>query len=238
MNREEFLAELKKINIIPTAEQLEKLDIYANFLIEYNKHTNLTRIIDLKDIYLKHFYDSLTIVKEIDLNQVNNLLDIGSGAGFPGMVLKIFFPNINITLLDSNNKKTTFLKELATKLNVDKLEVIHSRVEEFATNHLAHYDLVTSRAVANLITLSELSIPLVKINGNFIALKGDLEKEEDASYAIDFLGGKILNINKFLLPNELSVRNIINIKKIKTTPKNYPRVYDKILKKPLKKVSK
>ncbi len=235
MTIEVFVEEVKKLGLEPTPQMLNQLQIYANFLKEYNEHTNLTRITKDEDIYLKHFYDSLTILKEIDLTQVNNLIDIGTGAGFPGMVLKIFFPNLKVTLLDSNNKKITFLQELQTKLGVDNLTLVHSRIETFALDNRETFDVVTSRAVANLITLTELALPLVKINGHFIALKGNLEEEEDATYAINILGGAIEHTSKFVLPIEQSTRNIINIVKVKPTPQNYPRPYDKIIKKPLKK---
>lgn len=230
-----FINELEKIGISLTKDQLNKFSIYANFLKDYNTHTNLTSITDIDQIYLKHFFDSITIIKELDITSIKNVLDIGTGAGFPGMVLKIVFPHLSVTLLDSNNKKTTFLKELAAKISVDNVTVIHSRVEDFAKTNSDKFDLVTSRAVANLIILSELALPLVKVKGHFIALKGDLNKEEDAQYAIETLGGKILNINKFLLPIEKSVRTIVNVQKISATPTIYPRSYDKILKKPLKK---
>ena len=136
MNKNEFIEELKKLNIKVTDEMLEKLDIYCNFLLEYNKHTNLTAIKDENDIYLKHFYDSLTLTKVIDLNEYNTLLDIGSGAGFPGMVLKIFFPKLKVYLVDSNNKKCKFLLELKEKLNVDNLIVINNRIENLYNEFL------------------------------------------------------------------------------------------------------
>ena len=142
MNIKEFIEEIKKLNIDIDSDKMEKLQIYSNFLIEYNKHTNLTAIKEEKDIYLKHFYDSLTIVKIIDLNKCNNLIDIGTGAGFPGMVLKIFYPNLDVTLLDSNNKKTKFLKELSQNLNLD-VDIVNERVEIFSKNNLNKYDIVT-----------------------------------------------------------------------------------------------
>ena len=131
MTKDEFILEISKLGIELNDEQIEMLEIYKEFLKEYNKHTNLTAIKEDKDIYLKHFYDSLTIVKVINLNLVNNLLDVGTGAGFPGMVLKIVYPNLNVTLLDSNNKKTRFLTELQEKLQID-VEIINDRVENYA----------------------------------------------------------------------------------------------------------
>ncbi len=235
MNKEEFKEYLKKLNINFTNDQLLKLEIYNEFLIEYNSHTNLTSITDKKEVYLKHFYDSLTIVKTIDLKKITTLLDIGTGAGFPGVVLKIFFPNLKVTLLDSNNKKTKFLEQLIEKLNLINIEVINDRSEKYILNKREYYDLVTSRAVANLKILTELSLPYVKIGGFFIPLKGDSDLElKESEYAINILGGQIMKIEKLLLPIENSKRMLIVIQKIKETPKEYPRVFDKILKKPLK----
>lgn len=230
MTKEEFIKEVKKIGIELTDEQLNQFEIYANFLIEYNKHTNLTAITNMEDIYLKHFYDSITIIKSIDLINLKNVLDIGTGAGFPGMVIAILNKNINVTLLDSNNKKTTFLNELKNKLNVNNVEVVNTRAEEYVKIKRNSYDLVTSRAVANLYTLGEISIPLVKINGYFIALKGDIEEELKLSKThIKDLGGVVENVISFKLPKEESIRNIIKIKKIKDNSK-YPRIYGTIKK--------
>lgn len=238
MNRETFIKELEKLNIKIDEVKLEQLDKYANFLIEYNKHTNLTAITDLNDIYLKHFYDSLTIVRNIDLNKVNNLIDIGTGAGFPGMVLKIVFPHINVTLLDSNNKKTKFLIELSNSLNLDGINIVNERSEDFARKNLDSYDLVTSRAVTTLPALVELCLPLVRIYGYFIPLKGTATEEiKLSSNIIKKLNGTIESIDEFNLPIEESKRTIIKIRKIGTTPKGYPRNYASI-KKDVEKMSK
>jgi len=237
MTKEEFIKEIEKLNISYTKDMLDKLEIYKDYLIEYNSHTNLTAIKEENEIYLKHFYDSLTICKSYDFTKVNNLLDIGTGAGFPGMVIKIFFQNINVTLLDSNNKKTKFLIELAKKLKID-VTVINDRVENFAKNHLNTFDIVTSRAVANLRVLSEISIPLVKVDGYFIALKGNIEEElKDAKNTIEIMNGNIENIINFDLYNNSGIRNILVIKKIKETKLDILRPYDKIIKKPLVKKS-
>lgn len=235
MNKEEFINEVSKLGINLTEEQLNKLDIYAKFLVEYNSHTNLTAITEEDQIYLKHFYDSLTLVKAIDLTKINNLIDIGTGAGFPGMVIKILFPNIAVTLLDSNNKKISFLEELGNKLQLTNINYYHGRAEEFCLKNRETFDLVTARAVSNMITLSELCLPLTKLNGYFIPLKGSNEEEINSSInAIKKLGGNIEEIIKFSLPYEESTRNIIKIKKVNNTPKEYPRRYDKIVKYPLK----
>ncbi len=237
MNKSVFIEEIKKLNINITDEMLEKLEVYKNFLQEYNEHTNLTAIKDDEAIYLKHFYDSMTIVKAIDLNKINNLLDIGTGAGFPGMVIKIFYPNLKVTLLDSNNKKIHFLQELSQKLNLE-VELINARVEDYAKNNLNKFDIVTSRAVANLRVLSELALPLVKENGLFIALKGNVVDELKESFStIECLDSKIINKIEFNFDN-LGIRNIIVIQKNKATKQNILRSYDKIIKKPLKKINK
>ena len=235
MTQNEFITSVSNLGITLTNEQLNMLNTYKEFLQEYNKHTNLTRIVTDEDIYLKHFYDSLTIVKVIDLNNVSNLLDIGTGAGFPGMVLKIVFPKINVTLLDSNNKKTKFLQELSKKLNIN-VEIINDRVENYAKNNLNKFDIVTSRAVANMRVLVELSLPLVKVGGYFIALKGIMDDNlEDSRETIAILNGEITNIITFNLYDNEGIRNIIVIKKKKETQINNLRTYDKIIKKPLKK---
>ena len=235
MNKEEFINEVSKLGINLTEEQLNKLDVYAKFLVEYNSHTNLTAITEEDQIYLKHFYDSITLVKAIDLTKINNLIDVGTGAGFPGMVIKILFPNIEVTLLDSNNKKISFLEELENKLNLTNINYYHGRAEEFCLKNRETFDLVTARAVSNMTTLSELCLPLTKLNGYFIPLKGSNEEEINNSLnAIKKLGGNIEEIIKFSLPYEESARNIIKIKKVNNTPKEYPRRYDKIVKYPLK----
>lgn len=239
MNKEMFIKEVKKLGIDLTSEQINQFDIYCNFLLEYNSHTNLTAIKEKDQVYLKHFYDSITIVKAIDLSGVESLLDIGTGAGFPGMVIKILYPSIHVTLLDSNNKKISFLQELAMKLKLNKISFYHGRAEDFCKNNREKYDVVTARAVSNMTLLTELCLPLTKKNGYYIALKGSNEEElNDSVYAIELLGGKIEEKITFNLPIEESTRNILKIKKIKSTPKEYPRRYDKMVKNPLKNKAK
>ena len=238
MNKEEFIKKLYDNSIEVTEEQLRLLDIYKNFLIEYNKHTNLTAIINEEDIYLKHFYDSIIMSKYYQFYN-EKVLDIGTGAGFPGMLLKIFFPNIKITLLDSNNKKIKFINELCQKLNIKDIEIICDRAEEYCKNNRESFDVVTSRAVSNLTTLSELSLPFVKKGGYFIPLKGGNEEEiTSAEYAISILGGKIEKEYNYTLPLENSKRKILLVKKVEKTPILYPRQYSKIVKNPLKKKKK
>lgn len=234
MNKEEFIKHISELEINYDEEKLKKLEIYYKYLVEYNTHTNLTSITDEKEVYLKHFYDSLTITKVINLNMVTTILDIGTGGGFPGVVLKIFYPHLELTLLDSNNKKTKFLTILTNLLELSDIKIINDRSEKYITNKRESFDLVTSRAVANLKILTELSLPYVKLGGFFIPLKGDAITElKDSEFAIFKLGGKLEKIMQILLPFENSKRTLIKIKKIKLTKHEYPRSFDKILKKPL-----
>lgn len=234
MKNEEFYKELEKINIKLTNNQKEQLETYYEYLIEYNTHTNVTAITDKEDVYLKHFYDSITLSTTTDFNNINNMLDIGCGAGFPGLVIKIVFPHIKLTLLDSNNKKTTFCKNLVEKLNLNNVEIINERAEEFIKNKREYYDLVTARAVKNLAVLNELAIPYVKINGLFIAMKSNVDNElKESLKGIDILGGKYLETINLDLPNNSGTRNFIIIKKINKTNNKYPRQYNQIIKKPL-----
>ena len=176
MNKEEFILELSKLNINIKESTMESLITYYHLLIEENKKYNLTTITEESDVYLKHFYDSLTITKIISLTN-QYILDIGSGAGFPGLVLKIVFPNIKIDLLDSTNKKCLFLQKVIDTLELKDINVINDRAEEYAKDHREQYDIITSRAVAPLKHLLEYSIPMLKVNGSFISLKGDIKEE-------------------------------------------------------------
>lgn len=239
MNKEEFIKEVEKLGIKVTKKNLKQLEIYCEYLLEYNKHTNLTAIKTKEEVYLKHFYDSLTLCKVIDLTKEESLLDIGSGAGFPGMVLKIFFPNLKVYLVDSNNKKTKFLEELKIKLNVNNLEVINNRIEKLYDLFLNKIDIVTARAVTNLTILSELAIPIVKKDKYFIAMKGNATEEiNESRYAINYLNCQIETIDNFELFNNFGHRTIIKIKKIKESERKSIRSYDKIIKKPLQKRNK
>lgn len=234
MTIEEFKIELSKLNINPTEEKLKSLEIYANMLIEYNKKFNLTAITKIDEIYLKHFYDSLTLSKVIDLNSELKVLDIGTGAGFPGLVLKIFFPELEITLLDSNNKKIMFLNDVIKELKLEKVTTIHGRAEELPKKYREYFDIVTSRAVASLRVLTELSIPFAKVDGYFISLKGKAEEElKESAPTIKKLDCQIAKIEKFTLPDNVSERTIIMIKKDKSTSNLYPRKYDRIIKQAL-----
>ena len=234
MTKEEFYEELKNLNIELMSEEKEQLEIYKDFLKEYNTHTNLTAIKEDSGIYLKHFYDSLTM--NVYIKEGLKVLDIGTGAGFPGMVLAIVNPNTSFVLLDSNNKKTTFLNQLKEKLNLKNVEVVNARAEEYVREHRKFFDIVTSRAVADLRILAELSLPALKVNGFFIPLKANVASEYPLFLeALEVLNGKVLEKKEFVLPIEKSNRTILVVEHNKTTDTLYPRSYDKILKKPLKK---
>lgn len=229
MNIELFIEETKKLGIDLTQTQLQKLENFYHLLITWNEKMNLTRITEKEEVYLKHFYDSLTLIKVIDLNQEIFLCDVGSGAGFPGIVLKIVFPNLKITLIDSLQKRVNYLNEIIKELKLSDIEAIHIRAEDYARNNREKFDIVTARAVANLKVLSELCIPIVKEQGYFIAMKANIEEELDNSKEIlKKLNSNIEKIETFYLPIENSLRNIILIKKIKKTDLIYPRKIDKI----------
>ena len=228
-----FIEELNKLGITLDDDKLAKLERYYELLIEWNEKINLTRIVEKEDVYLKHFYDSLTLIKAIDLNNVDSLCDIGTGAGFPGMVIKIVYPNINITLVDALNKRINFLNEVIKELNLDKIETIHARAEEFGKTNRELYDVVVARAVANISTLLEYSIPLVKVNGNFISMKATDEEIKSLSKVYDILNIKLDNVVNFTLPYENSNRSLIKFTKLKETNKKYPRKNADIVNKPL-----
>ena len=215
----------RKIDIKFTDKQLNKFYKYMELLITWNEK-----------IILKHFIDSLTINKYVRNDET--LVDVGTGAGFPGIPLKIYRPELNVVLVDSLNKRINFLNEVISELNLENIETIHSRVEEFGKNkkYREKFDIVTARAVANLSVLSEYLLPLTKINGKCICMKGsEIEKECDESKnAINILGGKIKNVEKFNLPNSDILRNIVIIDKIKETPNKYPRKAGTPAKEPIK----
>lgn len=234
MTKEEFYESLKNIGINLSHQQELMFEEYYKLLVEYNEHTNITAITDSEDVYLKHFYDSALLSKCVDFNNITNMLDIGCGAGFPGLVIKILFPNIRLTLLDSNNKKTTFCKLLIDKLNLKNVEIITSRAETFISNRRECYDLVTARAVKNLPVLNELAIPYVKENGKFIAMKSSFEDElKNSLKGIAVLGAKYIETINIDLPKNMGKRNFIIIEKITKTHIKYPRSYNQIIKKPL-----
>ena len=234
MNLNNFISELKKINIEITDTQLNQLKKYYELLVEYNKVMNLTGITEEEQVYLKHFYDSLTLTKVIDPTKEETLCDVGTGAGFPGLVIKILFPNLKVTLVDSLNKRIDFLKTVINELKLKDIEAKHARAEEFAQTNREKYDIVTSRAVAPLNILLEYNIPLLKENKYFIAYKGIISQEIiNSGHALRELNAKVEKIEEFLLPIEQSNRTLILIKKEKKTNKKYPRKNADIKKKPL-----
>lgn len=232
MDLKQFILEVNKLGIEVNEEQLEKLEKYYDLLISYNEKMNLTAITDKKEVYLKHFYDSLTLLKVVDLNNEESLCDVGTGAGFPGIVLKIFYPHIKLTLVDSLNKRINFLKDVVSTLNLDNVICVHARAEEYAKVNREKFDIVTARAVASLNVLLEYCIPMVKKNKYFVAMKGheDINLYE---HSLKILDSKIVNVNEFLLPIEDSQRTIIKIEKLNYTNKKYPRKFSEIKKKPL-----
>lgn len=218
---------VKKLNLEITDYQQEQFLKYYEMLIETNKVMNLTTIIELDEVVVKHFIDSLLIAKSIDLNNFENLVDVGTGAGFPGIPIKIMFPDIKVTLLDSLNKRLNFLNNVIEQLNLKGIETIHGRAEDLGHNkeYREKFDLCVSRAVANLSTLSEYCIPFIKIDGKFISYKSSISLEEinDANRAIEILGGKIISKNTYELPCSDMNRTLVVIDKIKQTLKKYPR---------------
>ena len=215
----------KEISIEFSNIQIEKFYKYMNLLIEWNEKINLTAITEPKEIIIKHFIDSLTVLK--DIKGKNTLVDVGTGAGFPGIPLKIMDEEIKITLLDSLNKRINFLNEVINQLDLKNIETIHSRVEDAGKNkkYRERFDIATARAVANLATLSEYMLPLVKVGGKSICMKGSEVSEElkNSKKAISILGGEIESIDNFKLPKSDMMRNIVIIKKVKNTPSKYPR---------------
>lgn len=206
MTKEEFEIELKKLGINITPEQQIKLNKFYNLLISWNNSINLTRITEIKDVYLKHFYDSLTLVKVVDLNNITTLCDVGTGAGFPGIVLKILYPNLKVTLLDSLQKRINYLNIIIKELELKDIKAIHTRGEDYKEK----FDLVVARAVANIEKLVKYTMHLVKSDGFFVAMKGNIEEE-----LTDNLKNKlekkynIIKIEKFNLPIENSIRSLV-----------------------------
>ena len=218
---------------LPT-EGIPALVRYAELLVEKNKVMNLTAITEPQDVATLHFLDSVAMLTLSDLKD-KKMADIGTGAGFPGMPLRIVEPSLRLTLLDSLNKRIDFLKEVCADLGLNDVDCIHGRAEEFAANHREDYDIVTSRAVANLQMLSELCLPLVKVGGYFLSMKAvDSEEEVNAAKnAIKTLGGQIEKVVDYAIPGTDVRHRLIFIKKIKETPKKYPRAFAKIKKNPL-----
>lgn len=226
-NIDSFEKDLEELNINLEKRQICHFLQYYELLVEWNSFMNLTAITDFDEVIKKHFIDSLSLIKAIDLSKNYSVIDIGTGAGFPGIPLKIAFPNLEITLLDSLNKRIKFLNEVIEKLGLENIETIHGRAEDFAKdkNYRQSYDLCVSRAVANLSTLSEYCLPYVKTGGKFISYKSEKITDEmnAAKKAISILGGNISGQVDFNLPDSDIYRNLFIIEKIKDTPMKYPR---------------
>ncbi len=232
MNFEELKIESSKNDIVLTDEMIKKLDRYADLLKEWNEKINLTAIVEKEEVIEKHFFDSLLLLKYI--KNCEKLADIGSGAGFPGMVIAIAREDIQVTLIEPTGKRCTFLETIKKELSVNNVEIINQRAEEYISINREIYDVVTARAVANLQVLAELCIPFVKVNGQFISMKGSQGEEEAnlAEHAFMELGASKPVIKNCVLPDEAKRVFVIG-NKIKETPKKYPRAYAKIKKKPL-----
>lgn len=222
-----FENKLKELGIVLNDEQKRQFDSFYELLVEWNKVMNLTGITEYEEVNEKHFVDSLSITKAIDMNCVDNLIDIGTGAGFPGIPLKIAFPHLKVVLLDSLNKRIKFLNTVIEELELIDIETIHGRAEDFAKQgeYREQFDLCVSRAVANLSTLSEYCMPYIHTGGMFIPYKsGEIEEEViGAKKAVHVLGGKIEDVVKFQLPGTEIGRSFVKIKKYQNTPKKYPR---------------
>lgn len=239
-NLRQFYKDLGEFHITLTDSQVKQFLLYYEMLIERNKVVNLTAITDFDEVLKKHFIDSMSLVKACDLNNSGDdisLIDIGTGAGFPGIPLKIAFPNLKITLMDSLNKRIDFLDEVISLLNLDGISTVHGRAEDYARPGQLRekYDLCVSRAVANLSTLTEYCLPYVKVGGKFISYKSEKITEEmkDAEYAINLLGGKIEEQISFMLPDSELYRNLFVVVKKNITPEKYPRKAGMANKKPL-----
>lgn len=240
MNPEKFITELSKHNFELSEKQIQQFNTYFKELITANEHVNLTRITAQDDVYLKHFYDSVTPLfyfKELFKGQMH-LCDVGAGAGFPSIPLKILVPEIDVTIVDSLNKRLNFLDGLISKLDLNGVHLVHARAEDAGQNpaYREKFDVVSARAVANMTTLSEYCLPLVKESGYFLALKGPKADSElaESQKAIDILGAEVITKEELTLPNSQEERTLILLKKIKQTPKKYPRQAGMPGRKPIK----
>lgn len=226
-NLEKFKNGLQQLHIALSEKQMEQFLQYYELLVEKNKVMNLTAITEFDEVVEKHFLDSVSLTKQLDLHQPLKVLDLGTGAGFPGIPLKIVFPELEITLMDSLNKRVLFLQDVISSLQLENIEAVHGRAEEAAKNkkYRESFDLCVSRAVANISTLSEYCLPFVKVGGSFISYKSStIEDElEDGKKGIAILGGKVKDVYKFTLPDSELQRSFVIIEKEKKTPKAYPR---------------
>lgn len=222
----------KKYELDLPSEVYDKLEIYADFLVKYNENVNLTAITDGREIFVKHFLDSILLLKYVDIPSNSSIIDVGTGAGFPSVPMKIYRPDLKITLLDSLNKRINFLQQLCEMTQIDA-EFIHGRAEDYGkdSQYREKFDFSCARAVANLSVLSEYCIPFVKIGGYFLSMKGPNEIIDESNNAVELLGGKIKLDIQYSLEND--TRRIIAIEKISRTPTKYPRNSSQIKKKPL-----
>ena len=227
MNEQQFIEALKEKGIVLTDTQIAQFRKYFELLVEWNEKMNLTAITDLEGVYLKHFYDSISASFYFDFTKVTTVCDVGAGAGFPSIPIKICFPHLHVTIVDSLNKRITFLNHLSEQLKLENVNFVHARAEEFGQNakYREQFDVVTARAVARLSVLSELCVPLAKNGGYFVALKAAAGPDElkDAKKAIATLGVELKEEFAFLLPVEESERTLYVFDKVKNTPKKYPR---------------
>jgi 16S rRNA (guanine527-N7)-methyltransferase len=226
-NLEKFKNGLQQLHIELSEKQMEQFLQYYEMLVEKNKVMNLTAITEFDEVVEKHFLDSVSLTQQLDLHQPLKVLDLGTGAGFPGIPLKIVFPELEITLMDSLNKRVLFLQDVISSLQLENIEAVHGRAEEAARNkkYRESFDLCVSRAVANISTLSEYCLPFVKIGGSFISYKSSTIEDElkDGKKGIAILGGKVKDVYKFTLPDSKLQRSFVIIEKEKKTPKAYPR---------------
>ena len=232
MNIEEFKSEVGRLGIAVTDREIDLLERYYELLIEYNEKINLTAITDKQEVFLKHFYDSLTLVRVIDFNEIESMCDIGTGAGFPGIVIKIFYPNVKLTLVDALNKRINFLNVVSESLGLEGITLVHARAEEYAKDNREKFDLVTARAVAKTSTLLEYSMPIVKKNKYFVAMKGH-DDTEVSTNCLNVLSSKVLKVDSFELPKGAGFRNLVLVQRIGDISLKYPRRYADMKKKPL-----
>ena len=228
---------MDRLQIETNENMLEQFDLFYHLLVEWNKVMNLTGITEYEEVVEKHFADSLSLARFLDLNKIHTVIDVGTGAGFPGIPLKIAFPHLKVVLLDSLNKRINFLNEVIAKLDLKEIHTIHGRAEEYARKpeYREQFDLCVSRAVANLSVLSEYCIPYIRVGGIFVPYKsGEIDEEVAASRkAVDILGGQIDHVEKFQLPDTDIYRSFVFINKIKNTQKKYPRKAGTPAKEPL-----
>ena len=237
MTPEQFYSRLQEFGIDLSEEQKWQLHRYYELLVEWNEKMNLTGITEVNEVYLKHFYDSLIgFLMFEEIGNCRTLCDVGSGAGFPALPVKIVFPHLKMDLVDSLGKRVNFLNHVINETKLKDIQAYHSRAEEYAGRHRESFDIVTARAVARLNILSELCVPLVKEEGYFIALKGQTGEDEliESKRALETLGVQIIDVKQIELPDEAGSRTNIYTKKHKKTPNKYPRAYGQIKNKPLK----